>query len=141
MKPTVDSLRAVPLFCDLSNRELKQLADMLKERSFPAGAEVVAEGKSGVGFFVILEGEARVSQRGEDRGRLTAGDYFGEMALIDGDDRVASVHAESDIRCATMTAWNFRPFVKGHPDIAWALLKALTKRVREAQAQQAETVA
>jgi voltage-gated potassium channel len=133
MNPMVDSLRAVPLFAELGNRDLKRLADSMKEHSFPAGAEVVAEGKSGVGFFVILEGVARVSQGGEHRGELSAGEYFGEMALIDGDDRLASVHAETDLRCASMTTWNFRPFVRAHPDVAWALLTALVKRVRQAQ--------
>jgi CRP/FNR family transcriptional regulator, cyclic AMP receptor protein len=136
MHPMVDSLRDVPLFSDLSTRDLKRLADSMKETSFAAGMEVVAEGKSGVGFFVILDGTARVSQGGEDRVVLSAGDYFGEMALIDGDDRSASVHAESDLRCASMTTWNFRPFVKDHPDVAWALLTALVKRVRDTQARQ-----
>jgi CRP-like cAMP-binding protein len=112
----------------------------MKELSFAAGQEVVAQGKSGVGFFVILEGAARVSQGGEDRGLLTAGDYFGEMALIDGDDRAASVHAEGDLRCATMTSWNFKPFVKNHPDVSWALLTALVKRVRESQARDRDPV-
>jgi CRP/FNR family transcriptional regulator, cyclic AMP receptor protein len=140
MSAMVDSLREVPLFADLSRRDLKRVADSMKERSFAHGHEVVAEGKSGVGFFVILEGSARVSQRGEERGLLTVGDYFGEMALIDGDDRTASVHAEGDLRCATMTTWSFRPFVKDHPDISWALLTALVKRVREAQARTAGAV-
>jgi CRP/FNR family cyclic AMP-dependent transcriptional regulator len=140
MSIMVDSLREVPLFADLAGRDLKRVADSMKEMSFAPGQEVVAQGKSGVGFFVILEGSARVSQRGEDRGLLTAGDYFGEMALIDGDDRAASVHAEGDLRCATMTTWNFRPFVRDHPDISWALLTALVKRVREAQARQADPV-
>jgi CRP-like cAMP-binding protein len=135
MKPMADSLREVPLFADLAPRDLKRLASSMKEMSFAAGTEVVAQGKSGVGFFVILEGEARVTQGGEDRGTLSPGDYFGEMALIDGDDRMASVHADSDLRCATMTTWNFRPFVKDHPDVAWALLTALVARVREAQAR------
>jgi CRP/FNR family cyclic AMP-dependent transcriptional regulator len=132
----MDSLRAVPLFADLPGRDLKRLADSMQEHSYAAGKEVVAEGKGGVGFFVILEGSARVTQGGEDRGLLAPGDYFGEMALIDGDDRMASVHAESDLRCAAMSPWTFRPFVKGHPDIAWALLTALVKRVRENQARQ-----
>jgi CRP-like cAMP-binding protein len=139
MHPMVDSLRDVPLFSDLSTRDLKRLADSMKETSFAAGMEVVAEGKSGVGFFVILDGSARVSQGGQDRGVLTAGDYFGEMALIDG-DRTASVHAETDLRCASMTVWNFRPFVKDHPDVAWALLTALVRRVRETQARTAGAV-
>ncbi len=140
MHPMVDSLRDVPLFSDLSKRDLKRLADSMKEHSFAAGMEVVAEGKSGVGFFVILDGTARVSLGGEERVVLSPGDYFGEMALIDGDDRSASVHAESDLRCASMTTWNFRPFVKDHPDVAWALLTALVKRVRDAQARQVGAV-
>src|SRR5918997_2744081 len=134
MKPMVDSLRAVPLFADLGNRDLKQLADSMKEHSFAAGEEVVAEGKSGVGFFVILEGVARVSQGGERRGELNAGEYFGEMGLIDGQDRLASLTAETDPPGASLDTWNFRPFVRAHPDVAWALLTALVKRVREAQA-------
>ena len=133
MNPMIDSLRTVPLFAELGTRDLRRLADSMKERSFAAGDEIVAQGKGGVGFFVILEGSARVSQDGEDRGRLTVGEYFGEMALIDGNLRTASVHA--DLRCASMTSWNFRPFVRDHPDVAWSLLSALVKRVRDAQAK------
>ena len=136
MSGMVDSLREVPLFADLANRDLKRLADSMQEKSFEAGKEIVSEGKGGVGFFVILEGTARVSQGGEDRGRLAVGDYFGEMALIDGNDRTATVHADTALRCAAMTSWNFRPFVKDHPDIAWTLLNSLVKRVRQAQARQ-----
>jgi cAMP-dependent protein kinase regulator len=136
MRAMVESLREVPLFADLPPRELRRLADSMQDLSFAAGKEVVAQGKGGVGFFVILDGSARVTQHGEDRGLLTAGDYFGEMALIDGDDRMASVHAESELRCAAMTPWTFRPFVRDHPDIAWALLTALVKRLRETQARQ-----
>ena len=135
MKPKAESLRDVPLFADLASRDLKQLADSMKEHAFPAGAEIVAQGKGGVGFFVILEGSARVTRGGEELGTLSAGDYFGEMALIDGEDRAASVHADSDLRCASLTTWNFRPFVKAHPDVAWALMTALVKRVRQAQAE------
>lgn len=140
MNAKVDSLREVPLFADLSKRDLKQLADSMREQSFAAGDEVVAQGKGGVGFFVILEGTARVTQDGEEVARLAPGDYFGEMALIDGDIRLASVHADGELRCAHMTTWNFRPFVRDHPDVAWALLTALVKRVREAQARQVGTV-
>ena len=132
----VDSLRAIPLFAELSTRDLKQLAASMTEMSFEPGQEVVAQGRGGVGFFVILDGRAKVSQDGDERGVLGPGDYFGEMALIDGYDRAASVHADGELRCAAMTAWSFRPFVKDHPDIAWALLTVLVKRVREAQARQ-----
>src|SRR5215213_1148370 len=134
MTVNADSLRDIPLFVDLSDRDRKRLAASMKEMSFAAGDEVVAQGKGGVGFFVILEGRARVTRHGEELGMLGAGDYFGEMALIDGDDRAASVHADEPLRCAAMTSWTFRPFVKDHPDVAWALLTALVKRVRATQA-------
>jgi CRP-like cAMP-binding protein len=137
MENIADSLRGVPLFADLSGRDLKRLAASMSEQTHAAGEEVVAQGKSGVAFFVILEGSARVTQDGEDRGVLSAGDYFGEMALIDGDHRTASVHAETDLRCGALTTWNFRPFVKEHPDVAWSLLTALIKRLRESQAREA----
>jgi CRP-like cAMP-binding protein len=135
MQAMVESLRDVPLFADLSGRHLKRLADSMQELSFAAGKEIVTEGKSGVGFFVILDGTARVTQGGEERGLLAAGDYFGEMSLIDGDDRMATVRAESELRCAAMSPWTFRPFVKEHPEVAWALLTALVKRIRETQAR------
>jgi CRP/FNR family transcriptional regulator, cyclic AMP receptor protein len=131
----VESLRAIPLFSELSARDLKRLAASMSEKTYEPGQVVVSQGTGGVGFFVILDGRAKVSQDGEDRGTLGAGDYFGEMALIDGEDRAASVHAEGQLRCAAMTMWNFRPFVKENPDVAWALLNALAKRVRESQAR------
>jgi CRP/FNR family cyclic AMP-dependent transcriptional regulator len=135
MSAMVDSLRAIPLFADLSTRDVKRLAGSMNEMSFGPGEAVVSQGTGGVGFFVILDGRARVSQDGEERSVLASGEYFGEMALIDGDDRAASVHAEGELRCAAMTTWNFRPFVKEHPDVAWALLTALVRRVRETQAR------
>jgi CRP-like cAMP-binding protein len=136
MSVMADSLRAVPLFAELSNRELRQLAESMHEKSYSAGDDVVTQGEGGVGFFVILEGSARVSVGGHEERVLPAGSYFGEMALLDGSQRSASITAAEPLRCAGMTAWHFRPFVRDHPDIAWALLTALAKRVREAEARQ-----
>lgn len=137
MNAMVESLHEVPLFRDLSRRDLKRLASSMSEKSFAPEQEVVSEGRGGVGFFVILSGRARVTHAGEERGTLGPGDYFGEMALIDGEDRAATVVADGELRCAAMTTWHFRPFVKDHPDVAWALLTALVKRVREDQARHA----
>jgi CRP-like cAMP-binding protein len=135
MSTMAESLAAVPLFADLSQRDLRQLAESMHEKSYDAGQEVVTEGEGGVGFFVILEGGARISVGGKERGVLRAGDYFGEIALLDGDLRSASITAEEGLRCAGMTAWHFRPFVRDHPDVGWALLKALARRVRDAEAR------
>src|SRR4051812_7568977 len=139
MSTMADSLREIPLFADLSKRDLKKLGESMHEKTFAPGQEVVSEGDGGIGFFVILGGHALVTQQGEERGNLAAGDYFGEMALIDGDDRAATIVAQDALRCAAMTSWHFRPFVRDHPDIAWALLTALVKRVRSQRANEIGT--
>jgi CRP/FNR family transcriptional regulator, cyclic AMP receptor protein len=130
----VEALRKVPLFAELEQRELEMLARQLHERRFPEGAEVTKEGAGGAGFFVIAEGNAEVSVRGEKRSTLGPGDYFGEIALIDEGMRSASITAATDLLCYGMTPWEFRPFVEEHPQVAWTLLTTLAKRLREAQA-------
>jgi CRP/FNR family transcriptional regulator len=128
-----DALRRVPLLAGLQDRERERLARELHERTFPAGSTVVSEGATGTGFFVIAEGTASVTVTGQDRGRLGPGDYFGEMALIDDAPRSATITADSDIRAYGMTPWEFKPFVLGHPEVAWTLLRTLSNRLREAQ--------
>jgi CRP/FNR family cyclic AMP-dependent transcriptional regulator len=132
-KDLVSTLRTVPLFSGLSDKDVKRLANSLSERTFPAGHEIAVEGKEGVGFFVIESGEVSVSRGGEHIRKLGPGDYFGEMAVIDQGPRSASVVAESEVRCRGMTAWSFRPFVESHGEVAWPLLEALVKRLREAE--------
>jgi CRP-like cAMP-binding protein len=134
MSTMADSLKAVPLFSELSDKEARTLAQSMHEKRYEDGQEVVTQGESGIGFFVILEGGARVSVGGQERRTLKPGDYFGELALLEGDSRSASITAEGGLRCAGMTAWHFRPFIRDHPDIAWALLKELARRLRQAEA-------
>jgi CRP/FNR family transcriptional regulator, cyclic AMP receptor protein len=130
----IEALRKVPLFAELDQRELEMLGRQLHERRFREGAEVTKEGAGGAGFFVIAEGNAEVSVRGEKRTTLSPGDYFGEIALIDEGMRSASITAATDLLCYGMTPWEFRPFVEEHPQVAWTLLTTLAKRLREAQA-------
>ena len=99
----------------------------MKQRTFRAGETVTTEGQGGVGFFVIEDGEARVTVHGEDRRRLGAGDYFGEVALLTDSPRTATITAESDLRCYGMTAWDFKPLVETNGSIAWKLLQAMAK--------------
>ncbi len=124
-------LRRVPLFYGLDDKYLKRLGDSFTERSFSAGQELVTEGSGGVGFFVIESGEARVSVEGDARRDLGPGDYFGEIALIDGGLRTATVTALSDGKMHGMTSWQFRPLVEENASIAWPLLEAMAKRTRE----------
>ena len=124
---TTELLRRVPLFSDLDNRELHQVAESMKRRQFSAGQEIAREGESGVGFFVIQEGDAKVSVHGQERRRLGPGDYFGEIALIAQGARTATVTAESDLTALGMTFWDFRPLVEGNASIAWKLLQSFAK--------------
>jgi CRP/FNR family cyclic AMP-dependent transcriptional regulator len=120
-------LRRVPIFSDLDGKELERIASSMKQRTFKAGDKVTEEGQSGVGFFVIEDGEAKVTIGGEERRRLGPGDYFGEVALLNETARTATIVAESDLRCYGLTSWEFRPLVETHGSIAWKLLQAMSK--------------
>ncbi len=133
----IELIRRVPLFSGLDGRELNAIADSMKERTFPAGTAVVEEGTGGIGFFIVADGSALVSVDGLEVGRLGAGDYFGEVALIADVDRTATITAETDLRCFGMTAWDFRPLVQEHASIAWKLLQTLGRRLAEAERRNA----
>lgn len=132
-QPSTELLQRVPLFADLEQRELAQIAQSFKAREFAAGDTLATEGQSGVGFFVIESGEASVSVRGEEIARMKAGDYFGEVALIDDGARTATVTADTDMVCYGMTFWEFRPIVESNAQIATKLLQALAKKLRAAE--------
>jgi CRP/FNR family transcriptional regulator, cyclic AMP receptor protein len=127
---SADTLEQVPLLEELSKRDRQQLAKSMKERTFRSGQEIVVEGRTGVGFFIILEGKAAVTIGGELVQALGPGDYFGEMALLDGGARSATITADGELRCATMTSWGFKSFVVDNPKVAWAMLQTLAQRVR-----------
>jgi CRP-like cAMP-binding protein len=119
-----DDLKKVPLFADLSDRELKRLAGDFKEREFEQGTSPLREERmSGIGFFVIVEGEASVSRDGRELTRLGPGDHFGELGLISDRARTATVTAETPLRTAMLASWEFREIVKESPEIAWKLLQ------------------
>jgi CRP-like cAMP-binding protein len=129
----IDLLKRVPLFRDLEQRDLRELAATMKERTFPAGHVLAEEGQSGVGFFVIEDGQAHVSVGGQEVGRLGPGDYFGEIALIAETPRTATVTADSEIKALGLTSWEFRPLVESNASVAWKLLEALAVKLREAE--------
>jgi CRP/FNR family cyclic AMP-dependent transcriptional regulator len=129
----LELLQRVPIFADFDRGDLQRLARSFKERTFEAGSTVAAEGKSAAGFFVIESGEASVSVRGEERAKLGAGDYFGEIALLDDGARSATITADTDLHCFGLTSWEFRPLVESNASIAWKLLETLAKRLRAAQ--------
>ena len=129
----VEVLHRVPLFADLDKRELKQIARLFKQRRFPAGETIAKEGAGGGAFFLIDSGEAKVAVGGKERRTLSAGDYFGEIALIDEGARSATVTATSELVCWGLTFWDFRPLVQENAMLGWKLLQALAKMVRAEQ--------
>ncbi len=128
----VAALRRVHLFGDMDRRQAEQIARLLKLRPFAKGETVIMEGSGGAAFFLIDSGEATVSSKGVHLGTLGPGDYFGEIALIDGGPRSATVTAATDLVCYGLTFWEFRPLIERNGAIGWKLLQALTKRLRAA---------
>lgn len=126
-------IERVPFFATMSARDIEGIAALFKERRFAPGETITKEGAGGAAFFVIESGEATVSIGGRGRATLTSGDYFGEIALIDGGARSATVTASSDLVCYGLTYWEFRPLVQRNATIAWNLLQTLATRLRAAQ--------
>ena len=129
-KASSDVLKQVPLFAGLDDRELQEIAGQMRERRFGAGDTVTQEGAGGAGFFVVEDGQADVTVNGEQRGTIGPGDYFGEIALLTGSDRTATITAKSDMVCWGMTPWDFRPLVESNSAIAWKLLTAMADKLK-----------
>lgn len=136
----VDLLGRLPLFEHCTKRELGEIASIMVEAERPAGSLLTREGKDGGLMFVLVEGEAEVLAGGEESaspdglkviGRLQAGDVVGELSLIDGQVRSASVRAVSDVRLLQIVSDDFKALVHQSPSFVLSLLKALSLRVRE----------
>ena len=110
----------------MSERDIKRLAEALKERAFSEGDAIVTQGEGGVGFFVIGEGTVEYSVDGERVGSGGPGDYFGELALIDDEPRSATVTAATEVTVYAMTRWDFRAFVDENAEIAAGLRQVMT---------------
>jgi CRP-like cAMP-binding protein len=129
----VQALQKVPLFADLNKREVQQIARLFKERRFSEGETVIQEGSGGAAFFVIESGEATVSIGGKKKATLKADDFFGEIALIDGGTRMATITASTELVCYGLTYWDFRPLVEANGVIGWKLLERMAKMLRAAR--------
>ena len=127
----MELLKQVPLFRNLPEKQLKTVSAEMTERRFSEGQELTAEGGGGAGFFVIESGTAKVTIDGDDRRTLGPHDYFGEIALIDGGLRTATITATSDGVAYGLTRWQFKPLVETNGEMAWPLLELLASRIRE----------
>jgi CRP-like cAMP-binding protein len=124
-----DFLRGVGLFSDVSDKDLRGIATSMRQREFAEGDTIVVEGDSGVGFFLVESGTAVVTHDGVERAALGAGDYFGEVALLAGGDRTATVSAKTDVVCWALPGWSFRPLVREHPSVTMKLLEGMARQL------------
>lgn len=137
-----ETLAQVNLFSALDKKELQILAKSCQERSYSAGATIMAQGDAGVGLYVIKSGKVRIIQANNpDRaeevlGTAGPGEVLGEMALLDDLPRSASVVAQEDVTALLLPVWEFRAALRNHPDITFKLLAALSRRLRKAEARQ-----
>jgi CRP-like cAMP-binding protein len=134
-----DLLGKVPLFADVSRRQVRKIARLGIVARFDAKAPIVNAGDPGEAFYVILSGRAKV-RRG--RGRATAeigpGAYFGEMALVDRAPRSTTIVAETETVCLMLARKPFTRILKNEPSVALALLRTLARRVRDLEASPAD---
>jgi len=113
----VELIKGVPLFSELGKRELNEVASIADEIDLREGKELTVEGQPGREFFVIIEGDAVVRRGDREINRLGAGDFFGEIALVDDRPRTATVVAESPLRALVVTDRAFRTLLDRSPEI------------------------
>ena len=131
----LEALRSVPLFRALDEESARELCDLLTMHEVPAGTSLFRRGETGDSMYLIEEGRVRISVKDADGHDTTLaemgnGEFFGEMALLDGHPRSADATASADSRLAILPRAEFRAFLRKNPDIALGILTALTHRLR-----------
>jgi CRP/FNR family transcriptional regulator, cyclic AMP receptor protein len=125
----VELIKGVPLFAELGRKELDEVASIADEIDLPGGKELTVEGQPGREFMVIVEGEASVRRGDQEVNRLGAGDFFGEIALVNQQPRSATVVAETPIRALVITDRSFRTLLDHSPEIEEKVMSALSARL------------
>jgi CRP-like cAMP-binding protein len=127
----VDTLRRFNLFADLDRAQLEAIADPDSERSFAAGERILRRGMSGTGFYVILEGEARVTLGGEELNRLRQGDFFGEISTLLDEPLTADVTADTPVRVLEIAGPRLEAFLLNYPRVMFRMLVTEARRLQE----------
>jgi CRP/FNR family cyclic AMP-dependent transcriptional regulator len=126
----VEVIKRVPLFANCSRGELGEIAQIADEIDLPEGKELTKQGAPGREFFVLLEGDADVTKDGASINTLGAGDFFGEIALVEDTPRTATVTATSPVRALVITDRAFKRLLEEQPEIQRKVLVALAERVK-----------
>jgi CRP-like cAMP-binding protein len=128
----VETLARLSLFADLPHPQLEALAHAFEEEVFAEGQRVIRQDVTGGGFYVILDGEAKVVIDGQERARLSRGDFFGEISLLTDDAPVADVIAASVLRCLIIPDNELKAFLLKHPSVMYRMLQIVVRRLRAA---------
>ena len=129
----IDRLEAVPLFQACSQRQLRAVARIARAFDAAAGTVLTRTGEPGEEFFLIVDGTVRVKVSDKKQVQLRAGDFFGEMSLLDGEPRSATVVAETPLRLLVISRKNFATLLDKVPGLTKNLLVTLSRRVRQAE--------
>jgi CRP/FNR family transcriptional regulator, cyclic AMP receptor protein len=130
MPVTADLLRLVPMFAGMTDPSFEAIASVASEVTFAAGEDLVRQGEAGTAFYIIVAGRARVSRDGATLRELGPGDFLGEIALVDGRPRTATVAAIEVIYALTVTREDFLDLLERLPVFRLEILNALTQRIR-----------
>ena len=128
--PVVEMLEKSSLWSGLSKKDLKSIVRLSKERTYETGDVIVQKGEGGVGFYLILEGSVEIRSDGKTIAKLGAGQFFGEMSVIDNQPRSADVVAVEPSRCLILSAWSFNALISENPKIALKMLQEFVRRLR-----------
>jgi CRP/FNR family cyclic AMP-dependent transcriptional regulator len=127
-----DTLAGLALFADLPEPELEAIAHTMEERYFAEGERILRQGFSGSGFYIVLEGEVSARVNGTEVNRLGRGDFFGEVSALLGEPPSADVVALRALRCAVLAAPQIEDFIVSHPRVAYRMLQAEARKLRNA---------
>jgi CRP-like cAMP-binding protein len=127
----VETLRRFNLFADLDRAQLQAIADPDSERSFAAGERIMRRGMSGMGFYVILDGEATVTLGGEELNRLRQGDFFGEISTLLDEPLTADITAETPVRVLEIPGPRLKAFLLSYPQVMFRMLVTEARRLQE----------
>ena len=128
---TTQLLSQTRLFAGIDAEGLARIAARMTELEVPADRVIARQGEIGTGFFVIVTGNVRVVRDGETLAELGAGDFFGELSVLDGKPRNAQVVTTEPTTCLALASWEFEAVVREQPSVALAILRELAGRLRD----------
>lgn len=128
----VDTIAGYALFADLTTPQLQAVAHTFEERWYPDGERVLRQGLTGSGFHIVIDGACSIQVDGQERARLSRGDFFGEVSILLGEPPVADVVAIGPLRCLVLAGPAVEAFLVAHPRVMYRMLQASARRLRNA---------